>query len=214
MKTKNSSTNSTVSTKNTVAPVAPKAPIAPTKAKAPNATPPAVPAAVPNAPKEKKARLGLRDRTVLVLERQMKKLTRLSKALATWGTEESDHAAGFLSKAVESVEGAKIFLGDLPADFRRKGAARAERRSFEAGTKVEIAERARKNYEGALEAAEMVNLTVVKLTADGKRIVVTTEDGTRNVLPTAHIREAGAGEARAAKKAERAAKKAAAEAAE
>lgn len=89
------------------------------------------------------------------------------------------------SKAGTAVREIVATLTELPDNVLSRAGASSEKAKLAAGEKVEIREKARKGYEGFMEDADLVGLTVVEVR--GKRVACDTPSGIRILVPRAHV---------------------------
>lgn len=168
------------------------------------ATPPAPVVDAGTAPKATKAKLPLTTKAKLHLARQAARINRLAATFDRWGGDAKE-AGDALREAHGWVHAAITAIGKLPADFKPAKGAGAGTSSaadrFEVGGKVEIAEKARPDFEGAMEALHMLDLTVTGVS--GKQVRCVAPDGCRFVIHSTKLRAQGHGAAQAAKRAAR-----------
>jgi hypothetical protein len=157
--------------------------------------------------REPKPRKSLQAKMALMVGAPVKRLERVARVLEAASAD--DTAARTTLAAVKEVLSylgeAKALVGALPADWKPAGRVSGVKSDgFKPGDRVEVLARWREDLKGALEREEMDNLEVVKVSDDGKRVVVKTADGLRTVIHAARICEIGGNSRREQRAEERA----------
>lgn len=140
---------------------------------------------------EEAKRIGPAHAKATLLRKLADKLGLHVSETKKWGA--SEPAVGFavdaLNEAVNQLDRAVNQLTSLPVGWTppaRTSTGGAPKHLAE-GTRVSVKESARKEYEGALEASEMDGLTVVRHDEGKTKVACKTKDGSRVVIPRAHL---------------------------
>ncbi len=102
-------------------------------------------------------------------------------------------AGGHLIDGAQYINAALEVISAFPADFKlnlaASGLQRASRAALVIGAPVKIAQKRLEQYKSMTDNDDdLLKLTVHKVTADGKRVVVATDDGIRFPVSARHLR--------------------------
>lgn len=161
---------------------------------APEPTPSGTQAARPHAAKvywEQAKQLGPAHTTAVLLRKAAEKLAKHRDVVAKWG--DGEHVAlarARLADALVALNDSAKSLQELPVGWTpptSSSGGKGAPKTLPAGAQVAIRENVRKEYEGALEPAEMDALFVVKHEEGKPKVVCRTKDGARAIVSRGHL---------------------------
>lgn len=134
-------------------------------------------------------RVGPAHAKVALLKKLAERVQMHRADIGKWGNDpQVILAIDRLSEAASFLDSAAEKLGQLPLGWTPPARTpAASSKTLPEGARVSVKQSARAEYDGALEPEEMVGLTVVRHEPGKSKVACKTTDGSRVVIPRAHL---------------------------